>query len=146
MSPVLAIAVLCLLIWFNQCCVHGYGHYDEDPDSDGEPSYYGHGTHYSGGCDIVSRIGHERQFSVYNFPLEQENPELQTSRVSPFGPAPRPQYYHNGRLPPEQCTWEFQTRVHDNCVLEFSSHYFERGDIECEQQYLLIGDEYGEKR
>ena len=44
---------------------------------------------------------------------------------------------------PEECTWKFKS---EDCMLEYRTEYYERGDVDCEQQYFLIGDELTETR
>ena len=44
----------------------------------------------------------------------------------------------------EECTWTFEAV--GNCTLEFRTEDYERADVDCSEQYLLVGDEYPEKR
>ena len=52
--------------------------------------------------------------------------------------------YNPHVLNPEECTLLFESG--DDCILEYQTHHFERGDIYCNEQYFMIGDENAEMR
>ena len=83
-------------------------------------------------CNLETSLGLNESFSFYNFPGAHPPWRSHSHAIGVT-------YFA-----PEECTLTFNAR--DGCVLEFVSHYYERGDVDCNEQYLLIGDEFTEER
>ena len=92
---------------------------------------------YRGGCDKLVRLGLNDSFTFSVFP------PAHVSTLHSYGYASLTgQAHHDG---PEECTWVF---VGDECQLEFRQRLsaYNRGDVDCDEQYFLLGDENQEER
>ena len=82
-------------------------------------------------CNIVKYVGFGELLSFQEFPP-------QTASGVPF------LTHGYGQPKYEQCTWTFRTD--DDCALELRTLEYVQGDVRCEEQHLLIGDEYVDTR
>ena len=88
-------------------------------------------------CNRVQMLGLNESFEFSSFP---------PSSASLYGYGHKPFHYNYRHSGPQECTWLFKTKSGSSCQLHFRAGEFYRGDVNCDEQYFLIGDENGEKR
>ena len=96
---------------------------------------------------LVLKVDHAHA-KIYNVSSRQQANCNMVTRLSEgesfvFDSYPPPMTFgYSGS--PRQCTWAFQGV--GSCSLELAVSKYLRGDIDCAQQYFIIGDEQRERR